>query len=318
MLTILLVGGINAQNANLTITLRDGDVISGQAQMKSVTLETKYGKLVIPIKDVNEIEVGVSPDNANKTKYINLAKQLASGTEELAKKAFDQLLDAPIGAIPILEEFAFSDESVELVYLPGYSLNEVINALKGKYNLQNYSPEDIISINYQYRMGGQYNFKNISLKTEFGTLNIPKEKISKIEVFYNDPNNKNLTFKLIASKHISGNPDGGWLRTGIYVKAGQTITINASGIITLASLSNNQYTPDGKSDETYDGDYIAKDNYPTYGNVVFKIGESGEIQKAGSHYTGVASRSGVLYLSIYETVYNPANKGYYIVKVAVK
>ncbi len=309
---------LKAQQVELTVTLRDGDIISGTAQMKNIQLETQYGKLQIPIQDVNELEIGIAPDENNKNKYINLVKQMASGNEEMAQKSFEQLIESPVNAIPVLEAFAFSDEALTLEFLSGYSLYDAIAALKSKYGIADYSTEDIVSIKYLYKIGGTYRFKNIALKTQYGTLTIPKSKIVKIEVFYNDPSATNSTFKLVASKHISGNADGGWLRTGIYVKSGQKIAITASGTVTLASLSGNQYTPDGKVGNTYEESYEGSSNYPQYGNVVFRIGETGEIQKAGSHYNGVAKQSGMLYISIYETVYSPENKGYYVVKVAVK
>lgn len=57
--------------------------------------------------------------------------------------------------------------------------------------------------------------------------------------------------------------------------------------------------------------------YPTYGQVVYKIGETGEALKAGKKSTIKVNNSGMLYLSIYETVFNVANKGSYNVKVKV-
>jgi hypothetical protein len=313
---------INAQNVELKIELRNGDIVSGKSSMNNITLNTQYGKLQIPIQNVHEIIVGVTPDNKNKNSYIKLIKQLAAGSEELAQKSFDELLKSPIGAIPVIEEFINSEESFNLNFLPGLSPFDVVNSLKGLYNIENYNTEDVLTIDFKYSIGGIYDFKNINLKTEYGNLTIDKEKIFKIEIFYFDANNKNSTFKLIASKHISGNPNGGWLNTGIFVKAGQKITIKSSGTITLASLSNNQYTPDGKSGDNFTDENLGYEeissNYPTYGNVVFKVGDNGEILKAGSNYTGIVKETGILYLSIYETVYNPANKGYYIVNISVK
>ena len=57
--------------------------------------------------------------------------------------------------------------------------------------------------------------------------------------------------------------------------------------------------------------------YPSYGNLVYKIGDTGTTTKAGSKFSGVAETSGMLYLSIYETVYNASNSGYYSVKVVL-
>ena len=56
--------------------------------------------------------------------------------------------------------------------------------------------------------------------------------------------------------------------------------------------------------------------YPSYGNVVYHIGDnSAEALKAGAKFTGTAKTSGMLYISIYETVYNAANTGSYTVRI---
>lgn len=57
---------------------------------------------------------------------------------------------------------------------------------------------------------------------------------------------------------------------------------------------------------------------PAYGNVVFKIGENGISTKAGAKFNDKVNESGMLYLSIYETVFNASNTGYYIVKLKLK
>ena len=123
---------------------------------------------------------------------------------------------------------------------------------------------------------------------------------------------------MLASKHISGNTDGGWLNTGIKIKTGQKININASGEIILASLSGAKYTPDGAANSTTSEYESESSTYPTYGNLIFKIGDKGESIKAGSKYNNTAKDSGTLFLSIYETVYNSTNTGSYIVKVNLK
>ncbi|MGZ4043214.1 MAG: hypothetical protein ACXVO9_08430, partial [Bacteroidia bacterium] len=122
---------------------------------------------------------------------------------------------------------------------------------------------------------------------------------------------------------------GGWLKTGVTLKAGQRFTITANGEVTLASLSNSKYKPDGSSKAEGAADYTKPYNsgeegeyssggYPTYGQVVYKIGESStETLKAGAKFSGTAKTSGVLMIAIYETVYNANNKGTYNVKVSL-
>lgn len=180
---------------------------------------------------------------------------------------------------------------------------------------------DVVEIDGTYSMAGQANIKALELKTEYGTLTIPGDKIELVEV-YTISDGQNM-FRLQASKHISSNTTGGWLNTRLEVKKGQTFTVSATGQVVFASLSGAKYTADGKTVGTVDSgvDYSGTtnyDNYPTYGNVVFKIGEQGTVMKAGGNYSGTAEETGLLYLSIYEVVYNNQNTGGYSVKVELK
>lgn len=308
--------------AEFTVQLRDGNVVTGTSpKFNKVSLSTDYGKLEIPIKNVSSITFGIPTEESKRDQIKNWAAQLSNSNEELRKKAYESIMAIGPGAISILEDVFYSPD-YQPAEFSDYSLSNLINDIKSTYNLQNtYQEDDVVRIDYMYEMGGKFDFKSLELKTEYGTLNIPRIKIEKIDVNYFDPSDANAkTFKLMANTHISGNANNGWLNTGIKVKTGQKINIKATGEITLASLSNGKYNPDGKvGAATYDDyDYGDGGNYPKYGNVVYRIGETGTVTKAGSNYNGTATQSGVLYLSIYETVYNQNNSGFYIVNVSVK
>lgn len=317
----LIIAGFALQaqkeKIELKLTLRDGNVITGTSNsITSVTLNTAYGKLDIPIKNVSTIKFGITPEESNKTKVVNLIKQMGDATEEKRQAAYDELVKLSINTIPVISEYIYGSE-YQASEFTDYTPEGALSEMESTYGVEDgFSDKDVVTIDYEYTMGGTFALKTIALKTEYGDLNVPKEKIKEVEVSYYDESTGDKTFKLLANKHISGNEDGGWLNTGIKVKSGQKITINASGEITLESLSGNKYTPDGNATSDYESDYSS--TYPTYGNVIYKIGESGESIKAGSKYSGKATESGTLFLSIYETVYNASNTGSYTVKLSVK
>jgi hypothetical protein len=323
---VLITLALHAQNdVELRLTLRDGNVMSGTSKMTSVTLTTAYGKLEIPIRNVTALDLGISADKSMNDKAANLIKQLSNSSEEMRKNAYDELVKMDIKAIPAISEFLYSPKYEPSTYTD-YTADAALNELESKFNVDGaLSDKDVVSIDYEYSMGGNYDFAKIDLKTEYGTLSIPKEKIRHIDVLYSGGGeNGEMTFKLLGSKHISSNTGGGWLKTGIMLKQGQKLSIIASGEVTFASLSGSKYKPDGSISgatagiDTYEGDYSAG-TYPTYGNVVYKIGESSTVvMKAGAKFNGTASSSGMLYLSIYETVYNASNSGSYTVKISVK
>jgi len=309
------------EKIELKLTLRDGNVISGtSSSITSVSLNTDFGKLEIPIKNVSALDFGITPDNSNKEKIINLIKQMADPTVEKRQAAYDELVKMSINTIPVISNYIYGEVYQQSEYTD-YTPEAALSEMKNTYGVdETYTDKDIVSINYEYTIGGIFSIKTISLKTEYGDLSIPKEKIKKVEISCYDETNGDKTFKLMASKNISSNTDGGWLNTGIKVKTGQKININASGEIILASLSGNKYNPDGSATSSSSSEYgtTTSSTYPTYGNVVYKIGDTGEVIKAGSKYNGMAKDSGTLFLSIYETVYNSTNSGSYSVKLSLK
>jgi len=313
------------------VNLRDGSSFTGKTIMGNVTLVTAYGKLDIPLQSVTALDLGITPDKSNETKIINLIKQMGNSDEAMRKSAFEELGKMSIGSVQVISDFIYSEKYVPAEYTD-YTPEGALNDLKAALNVdESISDKDIVTIDGMYTMGGTYDFKKIDLKTEYGTLSLPKEKIKHIDVLYTPTGDgSDRAFILLGSKHISANANGGWLKTGIMVKQGQKINISASGEISFASLSNQKYKPDGKisgaaatvtSDYDYgEGDYNygSTSTYPTYGNVVYKIGETGTSLKAGAKFNGTANANGMLLISVYETVYNATNTGSYSVKVSVK
>ncbi|HOY32453.1 MAG TPA: hypothetical protein PKW80_11285 [Bacteroidales bacterium] len=305
------------------LTLRDGSVMTGTSSLSNINLVTAWGALNIPLKNVSQVFFGVLPDNSQKEKIKALVVDMNNSTEDIRKKAYESLVSMSVNCVPVLEDIINSES-----YIPAtsedYTAEMALNEMKATYNYDEASVgDDIVVTDNSYRIGGTYSIKSISLKTEYGSLEIPREKITSIDVFYKGGDATESSFTLFANKHISGNTSGGWLKTNIYVKGGQKISITASGEITLASLSGYKYKPDGKSSGSggenydYDSDYSVTSvtTYPTYGNVVFKVGESGTVMKAGASYKGTVTGTGYLFLSIYETVYNASNTGTYQVRV---
>ncbi|HEY4799465.1 MAG TPA: hypothetical protein VII99_10355 [Bacteroidia bacterium] len=309
------------------VTLRDGSMFAGKTVMGNISFATAYGKLEIPLQNVTSLDLGITADKSSETKIINLIKQMGNSDEAMRKSAYEELTKMSIGSIQVISNFIFSDK-FQAAEFTDYTPEGALNELKAAYNVdENFSDKDIVTIDGIYSIGGTYDFKKIELKTEYGVLSLPHEKIKHIDVLYTPgDDDTDKKFILLGSKNVSSNPNGGWVKTGIMVKQGQKIIITASGEITFASLSNNKYKPDGKmvgsaiaaSETDYGESEYGSSSYPTYGNVVFKIGESGSVMKAGAKFNGAAGSSGMLFISVYETVYNASNTGSFSVKVSVK
>jgi hypothetical protein len=306
----------SAQNERpvFTLKMRNGDVITGVVDISSITFKTSYGDLAFPMKDVAAITLGINTFGVDKGQVMEYLNTLQNGELNDAAVAFDKLIKMEIGAIPYVKEYMESpaykkkesgDISVELAY----------DVLLSRHNLTKaFRTKDVLQTNGATSIEGSYEFESLALETDYGRISVNRSKIGSISVIFKEVNNVGTgNFKLNANQHIAGNANGGWANTGILVRRDQPIKIIASGQVNIASLSNNAYTPDGG----VNGTPGPKSAEPSYGCLVFKIGENGPIMKAGDNYQGKANMTGIIYLSIFESVYNAANTGTYTVKVAV-
>ncbi len=338
-ITFGICSSIQAQTkVDLNLILHDGNIMSGTSEFKEFILKSNYGTLNIPLKQVSSVSFGLKIDEANKSKIKNYLNDFKANSESVRQNAYDKIMEFGISALPILQEYL--DANTNLVEAEDYSPSKLFSELSVAANgLENMTEFDWVDFDESYKMGGNLNIQKIDLKTEYGNLSIPISKIKTADISVIESNSGDNIYKLQANKHISGNASFGWLKTGIRLKSGQKISVSSSGSITLASLSNGVYTPDGlktedssvnsevgtvveQSSEGVVAPPVVNDTYsdaayPTYGQVVYKIGEAGESLKAGKKATIKVNKSGMLYLSIYETVFNAGNKGSYNVKVKV-
>jgi hypothetical protein len=307
---------VMAQNERpvFTLKLRNGDVISGIADVSSIAFKTSYGDLAFPIKDVAGITLGINTFGVDKTQVMDYLNTIQNGALSDASVAFDKLIKMEIGAIPYIKEYMESpaykkkegsDISVELAY----------DVMLSRHNLTKaFHTKDLLQTNGATSIEGSYEFESLALETDYGRISVNRSKIASVSVIFKEVDNANTgNFKLFANQNIAGNTNGGWANTGILVRKDEVIKIIASGQVNIASLSNNTYTPDGG----VNGTPGPKSGEPSYGCLVFKIGETGPMMKAGDNYLGKSGATGIIYISIFESVYNAANTGTYSVKVSV-
>ncbi|HRG58572.1 MAG TPA: hypothetical protein PK323_06400 [Bacteroidia bacterium] len=302
--------------ANLCIKLRNGNVMSGLSKIENVVLNTNYGVLNIPVKDLNLIEFGIIASEKVKQKIAAYVDLLQSGNEADCQHTFKSLCNVEMNAIPVLESYLDKDNCA----YPEYGVEAAYNYVKTLYGIENYIADDIITLVGDYRFPGVLDVSLMEIETEFGNLTIPREKIVSVEIVPDEnAQNSVRNFKLEANQHISANLNGGWLKTNIKLNKGQKFSLEAKGEIIMASLSNQSHKPSGAYLPP-GGAWTAGNDHdcnalPIFGNVVYRIGENGSMQKAGTKLSTTAVASGFLYLSIYETVFNVANSGNYNVKV---
>lgn len=314
-LTILLPLTLIAQDkVQYTCYLKGGDIISGYTPTRTLQFATQYGNLAFPIRSVNAMELGIQRPE-NEENVVEDLNTIQFGDSAEANFQFDRLSRGGESLLPVVRAYIQS---------PGYramakrSLNVAVlyEVLLAKHQqTRNFKESDVLYFDDIYSIEGFFDFEKLNLETEFGKMELNRGQIERIEVtIIEDPTINARNFKLEADQHLTANKNGGWLNTGIIVKEGQFLQIGASGQIMLASLSNNIYTPDG----SVNGVPIKDDGKLNFGNVVYKIGERGATHKAGADFSTKLTETGILYLSIHETVFNENNSGAYSVRVRLE
>ncbi|MCB9255628.1 MAG: hypothetical protein H6579_00705 [Chitinophagales bacterium] len=304
-----------SEQVELSAYLKNGDVITGKSDLLEISFQTDFGKLIFPIDQVNSISLGLKDSRFDKANLLQLLEKIDKGTDKEKEKAFDEVLLMEEGAIPFVKAYLNAPSQSSNASSSDLNIQTLYEVLLAKNKVpRNYNLYDVLSYKDEFRVEGSYDFNSLYIDTDYGKIKINRNDIARLDfkiVSQGMANNK--SFKLFANQHISANKDEAWLNTGILVKKGEKITITASGQIVLASLSGNTYTADGG----VNGSAGIDDNKLSYGQIVYKIGQGGVLSKAGNNLNAYAANTGIIYLAIYESVYNSANSGYYTVKVRV-
>ncbi len=313
-LAIAMISFAQTEEVQLSIKLKNDDILTGISALRTVAFTTDYGTLNFPIDQINSIQVGLTDSRFDKAKLLSLLDKVEYGNEIEKTNAFDQIVKMDEGAIPFIKAYlnAASGGSITQTDINTQTLYEVMLA---KHRVsRNFRLNDVLTYKNEFKVEGNYNFVDLVIDTEYGRIKVERKDISRIDVklFTEGISNQN-SFKLFANQHVSANKENGWLNSGILVKKGDKLSIDANGQIVLASLSGNTYTPDGG----VNGSVGAENDKINYGQVVYKIGQGGEAQKTGDKLSTYAQQTGIIYIAINESVYNSANSGYYTVNIKV-
>lgn len=318
---LFAMNSIFAANLQLTVRLKNGDVITGKSTLPKVTFATSYGTLSIPVEKINTIKFGIFSDKT-KEGAVNpdLSKLQNLKDDNEAKVVYDRLLAFGTPILSTVKTFT-ENPFYKMTDRENYTIEMLLDELYKKANLSyGQSVNDIVTFDGTNTLDGIISVGDIQLQSEYGNLTLKRDKIESMDISVIDESVilGDGNFKLKANFHISGNDNNkGWVNTGVSVKYGDKISILSSGKIILKSLSGGSYNPDGYVSGTKDGAYT-DDMTTKYGSVIYKIGDFGDIKQAGSKFDGTAEADGIIYISIYETVFDKGNSGSYNVKVTKK
>jgi len=290
---------------HIRLHLLDGSVISGDLSVSEISVDTDFGKLVVPIDRLRSFTPGLDSNTKLSQQIESLIKNLGSDDYQTREQAHKDLAAMGRKAQKELQRFV-NDDNAEVKRHVGEILKEIEEQAEERADEEEAPVEqpwirlDTI-VTSDFTVLGRVSPKEFKIDSKYGPLTIQLADIKQGE--------REVIVRESLRKTISVDGSNLVQRTfknsGIKVQAGDKITLKADGSIVMSPWGSNASSgPDGAPNY---GWYIP--NQIPGGSLVARVGDKGTIFKVGRQSNFVAKNSGILQFAIgMQAEY--ANEGY--------
>jgi hypothetical protein len=280
----------------------DGSVVRMTLQQETLEVQTKYGKLNIPVNEIRRVEFGlhVPPDvNQQITQSI---KRLASDVYKERDVASKDLVQVGHFAFPLLQKASKSSDQ-EVAYRAVGLIKQISERTSP--DLLKLREEDVIQT-AEFTIIGKITSQTLKANSpHFGDVSL---KLSELRTMHVRQHGGKSEMVVDAAKN--GSALDQWCDTGIVVDAGQRVQISGDGQVDLWPQGPGQYMaqPKGYNTAGKGGQFMA-------GALIGRIGENGKAFYIGERYESTAPEEGKLFLLIVPSPWNNASTGTYRVRI---
>jgi len=280
----------------------DSSVVRMTLLQDNLEVQTKYGKLTIPLSDVRRVEFGLHvPPDVNQ--QINQSiKRLASEVYKERDGASKDLVQVGHFAFPMLQKASRSGD--QEVACRAVSVIKQISERVSP-DLLRLREEDVVHT-AEFTIVGHITSQTLKAHSpHFGEVAL---KLSELRTMHMRQHGGKHELTVDAGKH--GSALDQWCDTGITVDASQRLVVTGDGQIDLWPQGPGQYmaAPKGYNTAGKGGQFLA-------GALVGKVGENGKTFLIGERYEGNITEEGKLYLLIIPSPWNNASVGSYRVRI---
>lgn len=261
-------------------TLRDGTQIVGKMEIKNVEVITVYGTLTVPLDDVVKIRIGKKSDRELKTRIDKFIADLGSKDFAARDTATVELGKLGRMAYTELRKASFSDD--QEVKERANKLMEEIGVLDEEADVP---CEDDEVVTPTFTIVGAVKFESLAIATKFGPLKVAKKDLAVMSLA--EPQKISRTVSVPAKATA-----GKMIATGVRVKRGDRLVINASGTVSYRNYGGTQFTPEGSSN------YGAWNENFQIGSLLGRFSAGGPMFKVGERYNEKIETDGELFLGI--------------------
>jgi hypothetical protein len=316
--------GTKDNSGEVEVLFANGSLVRLTLVQEKIDINTLYGKLSVPLKDIRRIEFGLHlPEGVDK-KVEAAIKQLASANFTERERAVRELVAFGAYAYPALLQAAKSTE-LEVAKRATDAVARVRDKVPAK-DLR--LGEDDRVVTGAFTIVGRIVTPAIQARTEyFGEAQLSLAHFRHLRVLVES---KDAAVTLDAAKYATGNE---WLETNVSVDGTSVLTVTAFGQVELRPQAPGIYVcgPQGYGPRAVAGGGKAKvaGGGPGFGGfgptskiapgvLLGRIGENGDVFIIGERFEGTPEREGKLYLHIYPSPYDTTSTGTYQVRISTR
>jgi hypothetical protein len=277
---------------------------------EALDVETKYGQLKVPAKEIRRIEFGIHLAPELRDSIGENVKRLASENHPERERAGNELVNLGFRAYPALMTAAKSEDP-EVVRRAEEAVKRIRAKVPG--HLLRQRETDRIETT-EFTIVGR--ITSPSLKARSAYFGEAELKITDLYSIRSLSSGGNFDLTVDAAKYGSAHDQ--WLNTGIDVENEMDVVVTASGKVDLWVDGTGQYVtgPNGYPDGGAGFRGVGVPGAQRGGTLQGRIGENGEVFVIGERYHGKASREGKLYLHITPSPWGNPSAGSYNAHVA--
>ncbi len=276
----------------MRLHLMEGSVVTGKLSTDTVTVETAFGKLEVPVANIVSFTPGLDSHPEEGKKIGRLIQQLGSNAAAERDAAQRSLADMGKSIQPELARYALDEDAERrnriqkiLAELEEAEDDDDLDPMAAKPWLAQDSLETTL-----FTVVGKISPQTFDVQTQFGPLKVAIGDIRRGE--------RELDLKPEIKKQLFVTGENliqlTMQTSGVRIGRGDKVQITADGRLTMTPWGNNAFsTPDGSEQFQW---YLP--NQIAGGALVARIGTTGTIFKVGSKHTFSSTRAGILYFGI--------------------
>jgi hypothetical protein len=294
------------------VRFTNGSIVVMTLLQETIEVQTEYGRLTVPHRDVRQIEFGVRTSEEERQKIDDALRRLANTSFKEREAAVQDLVRLGLQAYPRLRATKSDDPEVaQRVQAAAEQIREKVNS-----RLLRRTDDDIVRT-AKFTIVGRVMTAVIKARAEeFGDLDLRPARLLSVRRLAGDDKKE----VAVDAATYGGQGDVKWFDTGVRVETDMGLKVTAAGQVDLWPQQPGQYMagPDGqKNGVVFGPGQFARQagTGTTGGELLGRIGETGTPFVVGSRYTRTQREGGKLYLRMVPSPWGNPSTGEYRVAI---